>query len=368
MNHEKGYVTGPNWVHISTIPLKLADMKKMSNQEKHSSKWHSCVNDVTKKGTAESPEAVCTASLGDQSFESEAKHLEPGPGTHSDKWDRCVQHVKDKSGDAYNAYAVCTAALGASSFNQSEAISGTSQVAQLRGKKKESDVTLHNKKLFKFRETSTDNYKQHLFKVCLIKEGLGNFKDRFFYSKEALRSAAERNLFNGIQAFADHPSMIEEEVRPERSTEDIIGYYDNITYEENENGQGQLMADLLVPTTVSKDWVLALLTNSVDYSTKFKERDLVGLSINASGPAESMDLEKFMSQQNLPEPVLIKLIDAKAQGITEINLVNELTEVTSVDLVTRAGAGGRIQRMVEGGIKHGKAKSPIQRKRRRKAS
>lgn len=269
MNKEKGYVTGPNWVHISTIPLKLADFRKMAKQ------------------------------------------------------------------------------------TPKEAISGTSQIAQLRSQK-ESVAVQKSTKLFKFRETSTDNYKQHIFKVVLIKEGLGNFRDRFFYSKQALKTAAERGIFNGVQAFADHPSAIEEEVRPERSTEDIIGYYQNVKFEEAEDGQGYLIADLSVSTTVSKDWVLALLTNSVDYSTKFKERDLVGLSINASGPAQSMALDEFMSQQKWPEPILLKLMDAKAQGVEEINVVNELTEVTSVDLVTKAGAGGRIQRMVEGGKKNGK--------------
>lgn len=39
----------------------------------------------------------------------------PGESTHSAKWDRCVQHIKDKGGN-YNAYAVCTAMLGDESF------------------------------------------------------------------------------------------------------------------------------------------------------------------------------------------------------------------------------------------------------------
>lgn len=308
MNKEKGYVTGPNWVHISTIPLKLADMRKMAKQT-------------------------------------------PKEAKHSPKWDDCVKKVSDK-GDVANAYAVCTAAMGASSFEAKEANSGSTFVAQLRDQKKlEASVVTSDKKVFKFRETSTDNYKQHKFKVVLIKEGMGNFKDRFFYTKAALKTSAERGIFAGVQAFADHPSALEEEIRPERSTKDIIGYYENVKYEESEDGQGLLTADLSVSTTISQDWVLALLTNSVDYSTKFKERDLVGLSINASGPAEPISIDEFMKQGQLAEPILLKLIEAQGQGISEINLVNELTEVTSVDLVTKAGAGGRVARMVEGGKK-----------------
>jgi DNA-directed RNA polymerase subunit RPC12/RpoP len=39
----------------------------------------------------------------------------PGEGTHSDKWDRCVEDVKRDNPSA-NAYAVCTAQLGEESF------------------------------------------------------------------------------------------------------------------------------------------------------------------------------------------------------------------------------------------------------------
>lgn len=299
MTKEKGYITGPNWVHISTIPLKLSDLPKVK----------------------------------------EAKH--------STKWDDCVQKVQDKSGDAYNAYAVCTAAMGASSYERKEAVSGTSQIAQLRGKKKESSAPI-KKNIFKFRETSLDNFKMHRFDVSLIKEGLGNFKDRFFYTKEALKDAAEKGIFNGVQCFADHPSQIEEQVQPERSTESIMGYYENVKYQEDESGQGTLVADLCVPVTISKDWQMALLTNSVEYSKKFKDRDFVGLSINAGGPANPMDLDEFMKSQKFAEPVLVKLIEALAQGINQVYVVTELTEVTSVDFVTKAGAGGRINSMIEG--------------------
>lgn len=238
--------------------------------------------------------------------------------------------------------------LGKQKLKQ-EADSATTQTAVLKDQKKESAQPTPAKPLYKFRETSTDHYKNHIFKITLIKEGLGNFRDRFYYSKLALQDAAEKKLFEGVQAFVDHPTAIDEEIRPERSTKDIIGYYQNVTYMESEDGQGELMGDLCIPTTVSMDWVLALLTNSVDYSNKFKERDLVGLSINASGPAESANLDEFMNQQSkISQAVLMKLVEARDNGITEINIVNELTEVASVDLVTKAGAGGRINRMVEG--------------------
>src|SRR5579872_661302 len=39
----------------------------------------------------------------------------PGASSHSAKWDRCVEHVKE-SGSGKNAYAVCTEMLGDESF------------------------------------------------------------------------------------------------------------------------------------------------------------------------------------------------------------------------------------------------------------
>lgn len=39
----------------------------------------------------------------------------PGASIHSEKWDRCVEHVK-ANGNGANAYAVCTSMLGEESF------------------------------------------------------------------------------------------------------------------------------------------------------------------------------------------------------------------------------------------------------------
>lgn len=231
----------------------------------------------------------------------------------------------------------------------SEADSASTQVAQLRpAAKKESaiskNVPTNVPKILSLKESNSEPFKNHKFQVVLIKEGLGNFANRFFYTKNALQNAIP--LFEGSQCFADHPSQIEEEVRPERSTRDILGYYENVKYQED-NGQGLLIADLVVADNISLDWAMSLLTNSLEYSKKFKEADLVGLSINASGAASPVSIDEFMNNQKLSENVLKKLMDAKTQGITEINVVDELKEAQSVDLVTKAGAGGRILKMLE---------------------
>ncbi len=238
-------------------------------------------------------------------------------------------------------------------IKKTEADSATTNVAQLRDKKekktKESKIVnlRSGAQVFQIKESNNSPFKNHSFQVILIQEGLGNFKDRFFYTKEALKSAAQSRLFEGVQCFADHPTEIEEQIQPERSTRDILGYYENVQFEENDEGMGQLVATLNVSNSVSLDWAMSLLTNSINYSTKFRESDLVGLSINASGSASPIGLDEFMASNQLAPSILQKLNEAKAQGVTEIQIVSELKDALSVDLVTKAGAGGKILRMLE---------------------
>jgi hypothetical protein len=67
------------------------------------------------------------------------------------------------------------------------------------------------------------------FRVALIQEGLGNLRDGFYYTKQALESAVP--AFEGKKAYADHPSRSEESDRPERSVRDIVGHYENLKLE-----------------------------------------------------------------------------------------------------------------------------------------
>lgn len=243
------------------------------------------------------------------------------------------------------------------SAGKKEAISASTQLPQLRAlpKKKESDHKV-NGFASKFKESNNHQFKKHSFEVILIREGMGNFKDRFFYTKEALQGAVASKLFDGTQCYADHPTEIEEQVQPERSTRDILGYYDKVEYQEADDGTGLLVATLNVANSISLDWAMSLLTNSIDYSTKFRETDLVGLSINASGSASPVGIDDLLSQK-LSQSVLAKLNEAKAQGISEINVVNELKDAVSVDLVTKAGAGGKILKMLE--MEKSMSKKPV---------
>jgi hypothetical protein len=108
-----------------------------------------------------------------------------------------------------------------------------------------------------------------------------------------------------------------------------------------------LVADLNILPDEDYKWVRSLLQHSVEYAQKYPDKDLVGLSINASGPAEPMPLEDLMSNVDIPKYALPKLAEAKDKGVTNVRVVNQLTEAMSCDLVTRAGAGGRVLEMLE---------------------
>ncbi len=177
------------------------------------------------------------------------------------------------------------------------------------------------------------------FKVVLIKEGLGNLGTCYFYTAAALSSAT--GLFEGVKCYANHPKSSEEIERPERDVRDVIGHFENVAVVRNSQGQMQLEADLVVLPGSAYDWVRSQIVHSIDYAKRFPDRDFVGLSINCSGDSELTDPKLLKS---LSPPVREKLDSAMAQGMTAVRVVSILTDAVSCDLVTEAGAGGRIIR------------------------
>jgi hypothetical protein len=182
------------------------------------------------------------------------------------------------------------------------------------------------------------------FRVVLLEEGLGNTHDAFYYTEAALESAVE--VFNGLKIMADHPTEEEEDIRPERSTRDILGHYENLSVEEAEDGQHQLCADVDILPSVDCEWARARMVRAVENAEKFPGRDFIGLSINASGPSEQMDIEQAIEQA--PEGAKQKLIDAQADGVDTVKMVSKINRAVSCDLVTEAGAGGKVLSIIEG--------------------
>ena len=182
------------------------------------------------------------------------------------------------------------------------------------------------------------------FKAILLEEGMGNMSDAMYYSREALVSAVA--VFEGKKIFADHPTDTEEEVRPERSVKDVLGHFEKVAVEDGEDGQTLLTANVVILPDKSYEWARGLMRHAVEYSKTYPDKSFIGLSINASGDAEEISIDDLM-ERGIPESAIQKLLKAKENGIESLRIVSTITDAVSCDLVTEAGAGGKVLEMIE---------------------
>jgi hypothetical protein len=233
-------------------------------------------------------------------------------------------------------------AKGLDVVDKVEAEGGSANVAALRSKESSS----MNFRVKLVESAASDNGVGHTrFKTILIQEGLGNLKDGYYYTKEALASAVP--IFEGKKIYADHPSAIDEQTRPERSVRDILGHFENVRLEEGSDGQSMLTADVVTLPDDPYRWARALMRHAVSYSKQYPDKDFVGLSINATGDAEPKEVSDFLKEMELPKAAIPKLQKAVEQGLSTVKVVSVLHDAVSVDLVTEAGAGGKILQLLE---------------------
>lgn len=221
-----------------------------------------------------------------------------------------------------------------------EADSATTQTAVMR-----QSATVNFRARFMEADTYTDGVGPVKFKVALIQEGLGNLRDGFYYTRQALEGAIA--TFEGKKCFADHPSRSEEQDRPERSVRDIIGHFENVHIEEGDGGAVALVGDLVMPPDPPFAWARALVRQATEYNEKFPDQNFVGLSINANGDAAAVPVDEFLAQYKVPEGAKPKLIRAREDGMSQVRVVSAITDAISCDLVTEPGAKGRVIEIVE---------------------
>lgn len=187
------------------------------------------------------------------------------------------------------------------------------------------------------------------FRVVLIEEGMGNKNDAYYYTREALETGVK--VFNGLKIFVDHPTSEEENSRPERTTRDAIGHYENLAVELGPQGQAQLCADLDVLQVKDTELARAQMVRSIENAQKFPDSPFIGLSINASGPSKETPIDDVIG--SAPQGARQKLLDAQAEGIETVRVVTQINRAVSCDLVTEAGAGGKVLNIIEGDIANG---------------
>ncbi len=157
--------------------------------------------------------------------------------------------------------------------------------------------------------------------VVCIRPGLS--KNGNYYAPEVVRAMAP--LFEGARAFADHPGPGE---RPERSIRDIVGYY----REPRVDVEGALRATLRV--TRNADWLWPLIEEAVGAHPDTGNPDtgdpetghpgLIGISIDADA----------------------RVAPGRMDG-RQVRVVEAITRLHSCDVVTRASAGGRLERVLQ---------------------
>jgi len=224
-----------------------------------------------------------------------------------------------------------------------EADSASANTQVLRPQKESFNIPIRSARFLE--GAAKDNGVGHTrFRVILLQEGLGNLKDAYYYSREALQSAVP--VFEGKKIYADHPTAIEERTRPERSVKDVLGHFESVALQEGDDGQAQLVADVVILPEEPYRWARALMSHSVEYAKRYPDKDFVGLSINASGDAESMSISALM-EKGVPDSAVQKLRSAQAEGIEQVKLVSVIKDAVSCDLVTEAGAGGKVLEMLE---------------------
>lgn len=280
-------------------------------------KWSDCVDDVTNKGEDVDPYAICGASLQGLTIHHKGKEGGPGSGKHGNAG------TGDKKTKLTNPNRLGSVSLKTPTFTKQSSF-------------------FKSKSLTRFMEsvsgTDTDSEPSR-YQVTLISEGLGNFGDGFYYTASALQSGAP--LFEGQKCYANHPSSVEEQVLPERSVRDIIGHFENIQCVQN-GDHSEIQGQLVVMGGPDYAWVQSQLDHALQFSQKYIDKDFVGLSINAGGNATPMEVQQFLATQNIPPSCVPKIETAMANGLTQVKVVDQITEAISCDLVTQAGAGGRV--------------------------
>jgi hypothetical protein len=192
--------------------------------------------------------------------------------------------------------------------------------------------------------------------VTIITEGLGNKRDKHFYPADVLRRAVAERVFEGAQAYADHPSKFDDSNRPERSVRDLVGYYFNVhltTVRDNKRGAAVEAVAAKFKIQEGCDWVDGLIRESISYRQKFPDMNYTGISINADGDAEPVSIngQNVKSVTHISEVISADVVTKPARGGGFIKFAESArgaSQRRKAMLKTAVDAASRLERIAEG--------------------
>ena len=227
---------------------------------------------------------------------------------------------KDHPNAKKAARAVLSRAHQSKNFDPADVAKQVAKARAILGEPaKESGRGSESLGVFALREVSASDDAGNA-KVIIIREGPGNLGDRHWYPAQTLIDSVNAGVWEGAQAYFDHPTSLEERDIPERSVKNLAGWFSDakiVDYSDPERGACKAIEATFHPQ-LGESRTSSLLRTCVEYAKAFPTKSYVGLSINACGNGEQ----------------------AMFDGETW-NRVDSITEVVSVDFVTRAGAGGK---------------------------
>jgi hypothetical protein len=173
-------------------------------------------------------------------------------------------------------------------------------------------------------------------KVILLAEGPGNKAHNHYYGADLLEKSVAAGLFEGKPSFLNHPTRLEMQHQPERSVDRLAGWFSETHIEKRPVTEAGLPG---MPIGYQRSFVVGKLNaesgnalsmgklrEAANYQKTYPDKPgYVGWSILGGGTTKPKTIEGH-----------------------EFSNVESFTDIDSIDMVTKAGAGGRLISLMEG--------------------
>lgn len=238
-----------------------------------------------------------------------------------EKWHRAEANRKDKIQNPHRKES--EEEVSVSADEAEEAVGSQAAGALLRGKRKVES-------LVSFAEASKISLDLREVRCRVLVEGLGNARDKHFYGPESVSDVVDLINQGGVRCFLNHQTEAEHRERSEGDIRKMAGYWKDGQLETLPDGRRAASATLVLDESEAGDDLLAKVQASLKFSTDFPNiREVyAGLSINGDGEVDP------------------RTVNWQGQEV-EVNYVREVSDLPSVDGVTRPAREGQFLKLLE---------------------